>query len=113
MKIVVPAEVSVHKMNDLPVGVHLQPGELRIEFHGAEELLERLYELSQTMLNDYQRFGEICEPEVRAPSAACPRVPHESNDVITAVRAGCPSCQRTIGSSDSAMAASRVRLLFI
>ena len=39
----VPAEVAEHKLDDLPAGVHLQPGELRIEFNGAgEDLLERL-----------------------------------------------------------------------
>ena len=49
------------KIADLPAGVHLRPGELRIEFSGAEELLQRLYELSQVILNDYRTFETICE----------------------------------------------------
>jgi hypothetical protein len=36
VKIVVPAEVSGKKLDDLPTGVHLHPGELRIEFNGME-----------------------------------------------------------------------------
>jgi hypothetical protein len=44
VQIVVPAEVAARKLADLPAGVHLQPGELRIEFNGTEELLERLFE---------------------------------------------------------------------
>ena len=47
-------------MTSLP-GVHLQPGELRIEFNGTEDLLQRLYELSQAIVNDYQTFEEICK----------------------------------------------------
>ena len=61
VQIVVPAEVAEQKLADLPAGVHLQPGELRIEFNGTEELLQRLYELSQAILNDYERLREICE----------------------------------------------------
>ena len=65
VQIVVPAEVAEQKIADLPAGVHLQPGELRIEFNGAEELLQRLFELSQAILNDYQRFEgdlRVCRP---------------------------------------------------
>ena len=61
-----PAEVMDQKIAHLPAGVHLQPGELRIEFNGAEELLQRLFELSQAIVNDYQRFGEICERSMGA-----------------------------------------------
>ena len=61
VQIVVPAEVAAHKLADLSGGVHLRPGELRIEFDGAEELLERLYELSQAIANDYGTLREICE----------------------------------------------------
>ena len=54
VQIVVPAEVMDQKISDLPAGVHLRPGELRIEFNGAEELLRKLFELSQAILNDYR-----------------------------------------------------------
>ena len=56
--------------------MHLRPGELRIEFNGAEELLQRLFELSQAILNDYKKFGKICErggcdsPAVKKPDLA-------------------------------------------
>jgi len=38
---VVPAEVSEQKINDLRPVFHLEPGELRIKFDGAEELLRQ------------------------------------------------------------------------
>ena len=50
-----------NKLADLPAGVHLQPGELRIEFNGAQELLERLYKLSQAISTTTRRLREICE----------------------------------------------------
>ena len=34
----------------------LRLGELWIEFNGTEDLLRRLFELSQAIVNDYQRF---------------------------------------------------------
>ena len=54
VKIVVPAEVAEHKLADLPAGVHLRPGELRIEFNGRRNCSQRLYELSQAIANDYE-----------------------------------------------------------
>jgi hypothetical protein len=48
-------------MKDLPAGIHLKPGELRIEFFGAEDLLRHLYELAQAMGNDFGRFQEAVE----------------------------------------------------
>lgn len=44
----------------LPQGVRLEPGELRIQFQGTEELLGRLLELAMTIQNDYERFDQIC-----------------------------------------------------
>jgi hypothetical protein len=60
---VIPAASDAHErmVEDLPVGIHLQSGELRIEFHGTEDLLRHLFELSQVILNDYKRFAEVCE----------------------------------------------------
>ncbi len=55
------ADVRDRVMQDLPVGIHLRPGELRIEFFGAEDLLRHLYELSQAMVNDFGRFQEAVE----------------------------------------------------
>jgi hypothetical protein len=36
-------------------------GQLRIEFHGTEDLLRQMFELSQAIANDYEKFEEICE----------------------------------------------------
>ena len=55
------AAVRDNKMSDLPPGVQLRAGELRIEFHGTEDLLRQLFELSQSIVNDYGRFEEVCE----------------------------------------------------
>jgi hypothetical protein len=51
-------------MKDLPAGIHLQPGELRIEFFGAGDLLRHLFELSQAMVNDFARFQSAIEEDV-------------------------------------------------
>ena len=50
---------SEHKLTDLPAGMHLEPGELRIKLNGAEELLRRLYELSQASANDYKKLRSV------------------------------------------------------
>ena len=58
VRIPVP-EVS-RRLEGLPGGVHLVPGELRIEFFGTEDLLQHLYQLSQAILGDYKRFEKLC-----------------------------------------------------
>ncbi|BDC48163.1 hypothetical protein F183_A04790 [Bryobacterales bacterium F-183] len=40
----------------LPSGVSIAPGEIRIAFDTPETLLTRLFELSQTIANDYEEF---------------------------------------------------------
>lgn len=50
------ADVRDRLLADLPAGIHLKPGELRIEFFGAEDLLRHLYELAQAITNDYDLF---------------------------------------------------------
>jgi hypothetical protein len=55
------ADVRDRVLKDLPAGIHLQAAELRIEFRGAEDLLRHLYELSQTIVNDYERFQVVVE----------------------------------------------------
>lgn len=61
----VPIETAsdVHDriLKDLPAGIHLKPGELRIEFLRAEDLLRNLFELSQAIVNDYQGFQAAVE----------------------------------------------------
>jgi hypothetical protein len=53
--------VQERLIGDVPSGIHLRPGELRIEFFGAEDLLRHLFELSQAIMNDYQRFESLVE----------------------------------------------------
>ena len=48
------ADVRDRVLKDLPAGIHLKAGELRIEFVGAEDLLRHLFELSQAIVNDYR-----------------------------------------------------------
>jgi len=57
----VPPEARDNRLADLPAGIYLSPGELRIEFFGTEDLLRQLFELSQAIVNDYQKFQRICE----------------------------------------------------
>jgi hypothetical protein len=61
VRIQVPPEARENRLADLPAGIHLNPGELRIEFFGTEDLLRHLFELSQAIVNDYGRFERICE----------------------------------------------------
>jgi hypothetical protein len=61
VRIQVPSEVRDNQLADLPAGIHLKPGELRIEFFGTEDLLRHLFELSQAIVNDYRKFEQICE----------------------------------------------------
>ena len=61
VRVDVMPDVRNRRMKDLPAGIHLQPGELRIEFYGAEDLLRHLFELSQAMVNDFGRFKEAVE----------------------------------------------------
>jgi hypothetical protein len=61
VQIPVAADVQKRVLADLPKGIELRPGELRIEFAGTEDLLRRLFELSQAILNDYERFEKLVE----------------------------------------------------
>jgi hypothetical protein len=70
VRIVTAADVHERLMKDLPAGIHLVPGELRVEFLGAEDLLRHLYELTQAMINDFERFRDAVEDP---PSGAAPR----------------------------------------
>jgi dephospho-CoA kinase len=56
-------EIRERLLKELPIGIHLKPGELRIEFSDAEDLLRRLYELSQAMVYDFTRFRDLVRRE--------------------------------------------------
>lgn len=64
----IPAAPDVHRrrFGDLPEDISLKPGELHIEFFGAEDLAAKLLELSQAMANDWNAFMRAAEEETRA-----------------------------------------------
>ena len=57
------------RVEDLAGRMELKPGELRIEFFGAEDLAAKLFELSQAMANDWQTFTHAVEEETGAPGS--------------------------------------------
>ena len=44
------------RLSTLPAGIELAQGTLKVEFEGATELLQKLFELSQAAANDFERF---------------------------------------------------------
>jgi hypothetical protein len=46
-------------MGDLPSGVHLQVGSLKVEFGQAEDLLAKLFELTQAAAQDFDGFRRM------------------------------------------------------
>lgn len=55
-------DVRERRLAGLSGDIALKPGELRIEFFGAEDLASKLFELSQAMANDWTAFAEAVEP---------------------------------------------------
>ena len=49
------------RLRDLSGDIALKPGELRIEFYGAEDLAAKLLELSKAMENDWSAFARAVE----------------------------------------------------
>ena len=56
VKIPVLPEMLKGEVAGLSSGIALEPGHLHIEFSGTEDLLTKLYELSQAAANDFDRF---------------------------------------------------------
>ena len=54
-------DVQERRMDGLSGDIVLRPGELRIEFFGAEDLAAKLFELSQAMANDWSVFSRVVE----------------------------------------------------
>jgi len=65
VKIPVAPDVFSRKLADLPPGVALEAGHLHIAFSGTEDLLSKLFELSQAASNDFDRFRAAAEPAER------------------------------------------------
>ena len=59
----IPAAADVRDMSvsKLAHGIELRPGQLRIQFYGAEDLASKLLELSQAMANDWHAFARAVE----------------------------------------------------
>jgi hypothetical protein len=60
-------DVRERRLAGLSGDIALKPGELRIEFFGAEDLASKLFELSQAMANDWTTFAEAVEPVPQEP----------------------------------------------
>jgi hypothetical protein len=69
VRIPAAADVDARRVRDLSGDIALKPGELRIEFYGAEDLAAKLFELSQAMANDWQAFARAVEEETGAPGS--------------------------------------------
>ena len=50
-----------YQIATLPPDVDLQPGRLRVEFDGVEDLLSKLFELAHSAANDFVRFRNAVE----------------------------------------------------
>ncbi len=60
VKIPVRKEASF-QMEGLPAGVRLEGDQLLIQFESVPDLLSKLYELGQTIANDFERFKKAVE----------------------------------------------------
>ena len=69
VRIPAAADARDLRVEDLAGRMELKPGELRIEFYGAEDLAAKLFELSQAMANDWQAFARAVEEETGAPGS--------------------------------------------
>ena len=67
-RVVIPAQAACERLAHLPDGVWLQPGCLKIDFRGAEDLLGKLYALAQCATGDFQDFRAAVE-ESKPPDA--------------------------------------------
>ena len=52
-----PADARDRLFDNMAPEIEVRPGELRICFAGAEDLAAKLFELSQAMANDWDRFA--------------------------------------------------------
>lgn len=52
---------EVEKLRGLPDGVTVEPGQLVVEFDGVEELLRKLYEVSQSAARDFYAFEKAIQ----------------------------------------------------
>ena len=74
VRIPVPPDIQDRDMQHLPEGIALDWKRLTIDFNGGEQLLGKLYELSQAVASDYNGFCRMVEPRADN-SGSCPKVP--------------------------------------
>lgn len=79
-RIVIPhrEDVRDRTFDDLSPGIGFEPGLLKISFDSPLGLLEKLFELSQAMSNDFARFedlatGSVPTPPGQSPASGSPR----------------------------------------
>jgi hypothetical protein len=67
----IPAAAGLEERSalNLGVGIELRPGQLRIEFSGAEDLAAKLFELSRAMANDWPAFAQKVDAPLPRPAA--------------------------------------------
>jgi hypothetical protein len=63
VKISVEPDVFDTRINSLPVGIRLEPGSLNVIFRDPQELLQRLFALSQAIANDFESFERLVAAE--------------------------------------------------
>jgi hypothetical protein len=60
-RVILAVSPAPRRVLDLPENINLRPGELRITFRTAEELAGLLFQLSQSMAGDWERFMDAVE----------------------------------------------------
>jgi hypothetical protein len=61
VRIPVKPDVQDRRLSDLPEGIQLQSGSLRVDFCKVEDLLAKLFELSKAAANDFEAFRDAAE----------------------------------------------------
>lgn len=61
------------KLTNLPDGIWLAPGSLKVDFRGAEELLGKLYALAQTAAADFEAFRSVVDGGNKGVDMTAPR----------------------------------------
>ena len=64
VKFTTPIESLSARFAAMPKGITIEPNRIEISFSSAKEALQKLFELSQLLVNDYDRFESIIEKRV-------------------------------------------------
>ena len=59
VRIRVPTDSYSMRLANLPAGVVLSPGHIQVSFSGAEEAVQRLFELAHALVNDFDAFKQV------------------------------------------------------